>query len=672
VEDGTIGAMRLLPAEISTSANEFFALMAKESKRGDFPRYFYGEQSYWTVVGDEDGGPTEALLSEDGAIELGGSRISIEPFLRVDDRLVTWADVQAEQLPGPIVKWPKLTIRPRVEAGALVVDYTVAPDAELYLAIRPFQVNPPWQFLKRVGGAVRITDIQQNGSLLSVQGDDNATIFAAGSFGATPFDKGEIVEHLRRLRLPSSHLVQDSFGYASAAFYFARGTTIRISLKVAAPSRTPAVKSPFVLDVPAEPRLAKSIEANLHYILVNRDGAAIQPGSRAYERSWIRDGSLTSAALLRLGRHDVVRDFIEWYAGYQNDNGQIPCCVSTAGADPVPEHDSHGQFIYLIAEYYRHTHDRAFVADLWPRIAKTVTAIDALRHQRMTPQYANTAFYGLVPESISHEGYSAKPMHSYWDDFFVLRGLDDATFLAKELAVPELARYTAIRDEFRRDLHASLRATIAKHGIDYIPGSVELGDFDATSTTIAISPGDELDALPHAQLLRTFDKYWETALQPRDYTPYELRVVGTLVRLGQRERAVTLLQRFFRDQRPAAWYQWAEGVHANPRDPSFIGDMPHTWVGSDFIRSALDMFVFERGDTLVLGAGVDPAWLDAGVTIDGVSTHLGTIGYTMKREGGETVVRMLHDTAAKLEIAVPGRVRLVKFNAAPRSRFYKE
>lgn len=665
-EGGTIGAMRLLPAEISTSPNEFFAAMAKESKRGDFPRYLYGEQSYWTVVGDEDGGEFEALLSEDGAIELGGARISIEPFLRIDDQFVTWADVQAEQLPGPVVKWPKLTIRPRIEGGALVVDYVVAPEAELYLAIRPFQVNPPWQFLKRTGGTVRIPQIHHSGTLITAEGDELATIFAAAGFGATSFDNGDIVEYLRAGRLPMLHSVTDDFGYASAGLSFARNATIRIPLKTKAARAEPAAHR-FTLDAPAEPRLAKSIEANLRYVLINRDGAAIQPGSRSYERSWIRDGSLTSAALLRLGRYGVVRDFIEWYAGYQYENGQIPCCVSAAGADPVPEHDSHGQFIYLVAEYYRHTRDRAFVQGLWPRIAKTVAAIDALRHERMTAKYANTPFYGLVPESISHEGYSAKPMHSYWDDFFILRGLEDAAFLANELAVPEIARYATLRDEFRHDLHASLRATIAKHGIDYIPGSVELGDFDATSTTVAITPVDEADALPRAELLRTFDKYWETALQTRDYTPYELRVVGSLVRLGQRERAVTLLQRFFRDQRPPAWYQWAEVVHADPRKPAFIGDMPHTWVGSDFIRSALDMFVFERGNKLVLGAGIDPAWLDAGITIDGVSTHYGVIGYTMKREGGKVVVRLLRETDAEIEIAFPGAVLV-----GARTRLHKE
>jgi len=35
----------------------------------------------------------------------------------------------------------------------------------------------------------------------------------------------------------------------------------------------------------------------------------------------------------------------------------------------VPEHDSSGEFIFVIAEYYRYTRDRAFVESLWPRVA---------------------------------------------------------------------------------------------------------------------------------------------------------------------------------------------------------------------------------------------------------------------------------------------------------------
>jgi hypothetical protein len=109
---------------------------------------------------------------------------------------------------------------------------------------------------------------------------------------------------------------------------------------------------------PSAATFAESIRANLAYILINRDGPGIQPGSRSYERSWIRDGSLTSTALLKLGQFAEVRDYINWYSTFQFDNGKIPCCVDTRGADPVPENDSQGEFIYLVAEYYRTTRDK--------------------------------------------------------------------------------------------------------------------------------------------------------------------------------------------------------------------------------------------------------------------------------------------------------------------------
>jgi hypothetical protein len=124
-----------------------------------FP-YLLGEQSYWTILGGTNGEEEEALFSEDGAVEAGAARFSVEPFLLVDGKLVTWNDVTIEQREGPQVVWKKhLTITPRYENGALKVRYQTAPNAKLLLAIRPFQVNPPWQFLNRTGGVVRIRSI---------------------------------------------------------------------------------------------------------------------------------------------------------------------------------------------------------------------------------------------------------------------------------------------------------------------------------------------------------------------------------------------------------------------------------------------------------------------------------------------------------------------------------
>ncbi len=46
------------------------------------------------------------------------------------------------------------------------------------------------------------------------------------------------------------------------------------------------------------------------------------------------------------------------------------------------------------------------------------------------------------------------------------------------------------------------------------------------------------------------------------------------------------------------------------RRPRFIGDMPHAWIASDYIRSVLDMFAYERQDekALVLAAGIPADW----------------------------------------------------------------
>jgi hypothetical protein len=280
--------------------------------------------------------------------------------------------------------------------------------------------------------------------------------------------------------------------------------------------------------------------------------------------------------------------------------------------------------------------------------------MDSLRLSRTTPEFQTgekRLFYGLMPQSISHEGYSAKPMHSYWDDFFALRGYKDAVEIAKILGKPEATRYAEARDTFRKDFYASIERSMARHKIDYIPGAAELGDFDATSTTIALNPADEETRLPQAALARTFEKYYENFRARRDgttpweaYTPYEWRTVGTFVRLGQKARAHEIADWFFEHQRPKAWHHWAEVVFRDTLNPKFIGDMPHTWVGSDYIRSTLDMFAFERDSdsSIVIGAGIPAKWAleENGATIRRLSTHYGVLSYTMRSVGREIEVRI--------------------------------
>lgn len=689
-----IKEIAIQPLEFADTPNDFIASVARLNAPGTFPRGFSGQQPYWTIVG-LDGGLDQGLLGEDGAVEVGKGGFSIEPFVVVDGKRVGWSDVKAGQrlqdgyLPIPSVDWSHDAFGLQVTAfvqgqpgnAQLVARYRLnnpgkqARDYVLALAVRPFQVNPPTQFLNTVGGISRIDKLAVDGGRVSVNGKPRVFAVQAPDAGfATAFDSEMDAMHLaRKGDLPPTTAVDDATGLASGAllyrWHLEPGQSREVDLVVpqtgvaGVPAGFDAARAQQAVaqswhdkldrvrvQVPAEGQmLADTLRTALAHMLISRVGPRLQPGTRSYARSWIRDGAMISEGLLRLGREDAVRDYLAWYAPFQFGNGMVPCCVDERGSDPVPENDSHGELIHAVAEYWRYTGDEAFLASMWPHVQGAWNYMEQLRQSERTEanRARDPAFYGLMPASISHEGYSAKPMHAYWDDFWALAGYRDAVALA-QAQQPELVEpYAMALDEFRQDLEASIATAVAGHGIDYVPGSAELGDFDPTSTTVALVPGGEQARLPPALLDGTFERYWNGFAARRDgtrpwkdYTPYEWRNVGAFVRLGWRDRAWQAAQFFLADRQPQAWNQWAEVVSATPRTPFFLGDLPHAWVASDFVRSALDMFAYERdGDALVLAAGLPARWFDGdGVAIEGLRTPWGPLNYRLQRKGRKLVL----------------------------------
>ena len=683
--------------------DDYFAHLAKSSRRGLYPRSFSGEQVYWTLVGVDGGGARSALLSEDGGVEPKKGGFSVEPFLMVDGRLLTWADVVTTQgleegyLPMPKVTWKAQGFTLRIEAFAsgnpvdsrLHVNYTVENRAgktgnvTLVLAVRPFQVDPPTQFLNTKGGFSPIYRIGWSGGAVKVNGNPGFfTLERPDRFIASGFASGDIIAKpgagdLLQARECGGEEAGDPSGFSSGAMLFriamkpGERRTIHLLAPLSGPAKLPdaAIRDPggwtaherrvvaskwraelndVAIRAPkSAQRIADTLRTSLAFMLISRNGPALQPGTRSYARTWIRDGAMMSEALLRMGKYDIVRDFINWYTPFQFGSGKAPCCVDGRGADPAPENDSQGEFLFTVAELYRFTHDKAELEEMWPPVERAVDYMDRLRAEESTPANRTRerfSDFGLMPASISHEGYCKKPMHSYWDDFWSLKGYDDAIYLARELGKSsEARRIAASRDRFRGDLIASIRRSVRLHKIDYVPGCVELGDFDPTSATIALSPTGESAYLPDNLLKNTFERYWRDFLARRDgkvewkdYTPYELRAVDAFLRLGRPDRAVELLDFVMKDQRPGAWNGWAEVVRRDRREPGFIGDMPHAWIASDYVRSVLDMFAYRRAadSAMVLGAGVPASWLDAsGTGISGLRTPWGRLRFSMRREG---------------------------------------
>ncbi len=657
------------PAAVASEPTDNTQLiaLAKAASRGEFPRAFLDEQPYWTLAAS-DGGAVAALISEDAAIEPAKGSYSIEPTVIAGGKRHRWSDMLASQslvddyLPIPSVSWVAEGWRFEttlladsagrgVHAGYRLTNTgEIAQKLTLELAIRPWQVNPPAQFLSQRGGYSAISSIERrdNGLVISQpQGDGDPVIERQMRFATTP----ERFETASLLGWTGKDAATATLAWDVA---LAPGESRLITLAMANDStKLPGWQTVYedtlrhwsevlnrvtITAPPAKQAVVHSARTAIAHMLMSRAGPMLKPGTRSYNRAWIRDGAMMGEGLLRAGRFDVAREFANWYGKYLFSNGKVPCCVDFRGADPVPENDSHGQYIFLLTELYRYTGDKTALERDWPKMAAAWGYMDGLRLSERTAKNQTPdrrMLYGLMPPSISHEGYSAKPQYSLWDDFWALRGFKDAAEVADLLGRPEAAAMAAARDQFAGDLHVAILAARDYWKIDFIPGATSLGDFDATSTTISLDPGGEQARLNPSMLEATFERYWREFVSRRDgkrvwddYTPYELRNVSSFVRLGWRDRVHELLTFFFADQRPQGWNGWAEVVGRDPRKVRFIGDMPHAWISSDYLRGALDLFAYEdkAERRLVLGGGLTADWLAGkGSGIKGLATPYGTM-----------------------------------------------
>lgn len=720
--------IELLPVEATLTKNDFFRHIARNSKAGLYPRYFLDQASYWTVTGVNND-TREAMISDDGMVEVDKATFSLEPLLVVNGKYYDWSNAKTMHTMrspwdagdfafSPTVDMVAGNIRlttsvssdgqanknSRLNIGYRIENLTGKPvEVKLVLLLRPFQVNPWYQFLNLSGGTGKVSKISETTKNRQLKIDDKTLSFSIpyGRMTSASMRQGNLAEIVRAGLWPtqSSIIDPDRLGQAAIEFSFSLETgqfeeffaTVPYH-HLDAPNQLPSneqMADAFDLaskfwaskvghigfNLPPQARpMVDTYLSNLVYILINRDRAGIQPGSRSYERSWIRDGSLTSSALLKSGITQEVKDFIRWYAPHQYENGKVPCVVDFRGPDPVPEHDSHGQLIYLIREYFNFTHDTAFLREMNPYVLNAVNYIESLIAERSTDHYrlgndSIRAFYGLVPESISHEGYSEKPMHSYWDNFFIIKGLKDATEIQRLLGrKADYEHIAKVRDKFTIDLYNSLRLAMQVRNIDYLPGCVELGDFDATSTTVALTPCNEYQHLPKPQVYNTFNKYYEFFKNRRDgklewvnYTPYENRIIGSFVFLDQPERAHELVDFFLADRRPQGWNHWAEIVWKNYNEARFIGDMPHTWVGSDFINAIRSMFVYEDelDQSLVLASALKQDWIDytGGISVENLPTYYGDVSYSIIKEDETYII----DLEGELRLP-PNGIRIKNFN----------
>ena len=305
---------------------------------------------------------------------------------------------------------------------------------------------------------------------------------------------------------------------------------------------------------------------------------------------------------------------------YQSADGNVPCAVDREGPDWLPEHDSHGQLRLRDRRVLPlHARPRA------PRRAVAGGAAGGRLHRvaarpaarRRVRSGERRACYGLLPESVSHEGYLAQPVHAYWDDFWALRGhrrrrapgrASSATTPRRGVS-PRCAtscELTLLRVD--RDDHRGARARLRA-------GLRRVGRLRLTATATALTTTDAAERLPSAGgrrlHLRRYLARLPQAPRRRDrleqlHAPTRSASSVRWCGSAARDEAHELLDFFLADRRPRAWNQWPEISWRDPRSPGHLGDVPHAWIGAEWMLAVLSLFAYEHATngSLVLAAGI--------------------------------------------------------------------
>ena len=674
-----------------------YEIAALQSPKGFYPLWINNKQEYWTAVGVIDDN-IESLVSENGVVEPWHYSYTFAPIIRVGNKIFTYEDVKTIQsleddyLPLPSVVWKskKFDLVIDVFAGdkskksSTYLKYSIINKSsetfkgEFYLLIRPFQLNPPWMH----GGTAYIKSINYNYKKTGMMEINNKeALFIPQSpdqYGTSEYKNligyGDIIDDIYGGTFSGDNKnFEDETGYGSAALKYnlviKPGATK--SLYFIAPLHdkkneidkdlnksnisehfnkkreiTKKIWEDKLDNIKIElpdKEFSNTLKSNVAYILINDDTLRLQPGSRNYESSWIRGGTATSTALLSMGYNKEVKGYLNWITEFIKSDGWVPFIINNQ--DEIVTHgwneyDSQGQYIHSILQYYLFTKDKEFLSDKKQKIIDNVNFIQALRMERKKDEYRAFEvrhFYGILPESASHEGYKDVPCHSYWDDFWALRGINDAAQIFKILNDSSHAGLANnIKKDFEKCLYGSLDMVMEKRGIKYVPGSADLGDFDPASTAIAIWPCNEMNNLPKKSKLETFNKYWDEFKKRSNddwvggFSSHELRIANAFILLNQRNKLYKMISKFFEWKHPRAWNHWAETITSDYRMPQYVGDMPHAWIGAEYINVIRNMLILEDGNKLYLGKGIPYEWVAEGknIVIKDMPTYFGKISYS--------------------------------------------
>jgi len=396
--------------------------------------------------------------------------------------------------------------------------------------------------------------------------------------------------------------------------------------------------------------LYKTSLINVYLLRTRYAGAAnngedlfvVKPGAGDYDAFWYRDGAYLVTALDLAGYADDAEKSLRLFwqqnlSGIFASYAQQRCGVWQA---PNTEWDGQGQALWALVNHYQVTGDKDYLRTVYGSIRRGAQWIKNVTelNQIVNENGEKPCYYGLIPagegEAIGSNTYF------YYHDFWAVIGLRLAVAAAEALGETQDAAWMKqTYDEFCSNLLASVKYAYQRAGNNQvIPATPFDPALDIWGSITALYPARFL-GVQDPMMTGTLDRMAKHA-QEDEYTFFVTKKLWTYI------TADWAMCYLLRNDLPM-FYRLFNGyvAHASPTnawiEEIFLhthfgtGDMPHGWAAGQYVLLHRNALVYEDGNKLELGWGVQPDWLKDGakISVKQAPTIFGKVQYDLQRSG---------------------------------------
>lgn len=406
------------------------------------------------------------------------------------------------------------------------------------------------------------------------------------------------------------------------------------------------------LRIPDE-RMQFLYDAALRMLVLHCPGD-VYPGPFTYKRFWFRDAAFILHAMLCAGLRRRAEPAIARFFPRQTPGGYFR---SQEG-----EWDTNGEVLWLLQRFCELTG-----RDPGRQWVRPVTRAGYWIMKKRSSDRGDAPCAGLMPAGFSAEHLGPNDYY-YWDDFWSIAGLRSAAKMTSawgkkrraaqfEYAAADLmATVERSLDHVRARLHtlampASCHRRLDSGAIGSIVAGYPLQLFERHDERLLATANFLMDRC------LVEGGFFQDMIHSGINAYLTLHIAQVLLRAGD-PRFFGLVRAVARLASPTG--QWPEAIHPHTRG-GCMGDGQHTWAAAEWVMMMRNCLLYEESHTrtLVLGAGIVPAWLraNASIFIGPASTSWGPIQLSI--EPSVKTIRVSWEAGwfrkqPEIEIRLPG------------------